>query len=314
MALSGYDLDLLVRLKTAAAIGDGGAVMEIGAQQLANSFLRQPESTDQLRRLFGIAAPFRMPPAPPAHDGTSYENLAADAPHSIEFWNWLGFDYSSIDIDGSPGAIPLDLNYDDAPPETRGKFDLVVNAGTTEHVANQVNAFKVIHDLTCVGGLMIHNLPSQGMPNHGLINYNPKFFWMLGRSNGYQFVYFNFHPDTQPYPLPANITDESAKFRHSAAARPDYRLTDAAIIVALRKRFDTPFVPPIDVNTGARTTDDKLRDRYWTVFKPDAFVPMENREWCGLGRLRRAFHTMRPGLGIGRAIKRIAFHIRRLVP
>ena len=313
MALSGYDLDLLVRLKAAAAIVDRGTVMEIGAQQLANSFLRQPESAEQLRRLFGIAAPFQMPAAPQAHDSASYEQLATDAPRSIEFWNWLGFDYSSIDIDGSSGAIPLDLNYDDAPPETRGKFDLVVNAGTTEHVANQVNAFKIIHDLTRVGGLMIHNLPSQGMPNHGLINYNPKFFWMLGRSNGYRLVYFNFHPDIQPYPLPINIADESAKFTHYAAARPDYRLIDAAIVVVLCKRFDMPFVPPIDVNTGARTTDDKLRDRYWTVFKPDAFAPMQNREWCGLGRLRRIFHAMMPGLGIWRASKLIAFYIRRFV-
>ena len=67
----------------------------------------------------------------------------------------------------------------------------MTNFGTTEHVANQVNTFGVIHDLTAPDGLMLHAIPMQGMLNHGLFNYTPKFFWMLGRSNGYRITYFN---------------------------------------------------------------------------------------------------------------------------
>ena len=40
------------------------------------------------------------------------------------------------------------------------------------------------------------------MLNHGLINYNPKFFWMLCRSNAYRIAYFNFLSEPQSCPLP----------------------------------------------------------------------------------------------------------------
>jgi hypothetical protein len=36
---------------------------------------------------------------------------------------------------------------------------------------------------------MIHNVPTQGLFMHGLVNYNPKFFWMLARSNGYKWLH-----------------------------------------------------------------------------------------------------------------------------
>jgi hypothetical protein len=44
-----------------------------------------------------------------------------------EFWKWLGFDYAAIDIDGSLGSTPLDLNYYPAPNESLGKYQLVTN-------------------------------------------------------------------------------------------------------------------------------------------------------------------------------------------
>lgn len=37
------------------------------------------------------------------------------------------------------------------------------------------------------------------------------------------------------------------------------------------KSFDIPFVPPIDVPTGAQTDIEILRKRYWTVFEPNPF-------------------------------------------
>ena len=121
------------------------------------------------------------------------EHQEVTAPHARNFWHWLGLGYAAIDIDGSPDAIPLDLNYDDIPKPEKGKYQLITNFGTTEHVANQLNAFKVIHDLTAVNGVMVHNLPAQGMLNHGLVNYNFKFFWMLARSNGYKWLYADLH-------------------------------------------------------------------------------------------------------------------------
>src|SRR4051812_37254305 len=208
MGIGSDAIELLIRLRTSRLLPRRCSVMEIGAQQLANSFLESTDSLVRLGQLFGIdrILSFSEPqPSRVAHG--DLEHLDSDAPRARDFWHWLGFEYASIDIDGSPGSIALDLNYDEAPAETLGQYDLVTNFGTTEHIANQLNAFKVIHELTAPGGLMLHHLPAQGMFNHGLLNYNPKFFWMLMRSNGYKFVYADFNPSQESYELPRNIVD-----------------------------------------------------------------------------------------------------------
>jgi hypothetical protein len=43
----------------------------------------------------------------------------------------------------------------------------------------------------------------------------------------------------------------------------------------MQKVFDIPFVPPLDVATGTQTSFDALRQRYWTVFDPDAFTRLQ---------------------------------------
>src|SRR5262249_14124317 len=141
------------------------------------------------------------------------------------------------------------------------------NFGTTEHIANQLNAFKVIHDLTAAKGLMIHQLPAQGCFNHGLFNYNFKFFWMLARSNGYHFVYAGYDQG-KPYPLPDNIGDFVRSVRGMLlTADPPYMTSDSAITVILQKTLDMEFVPPLDVPTDAHTDIEVLRQRYWSVFE-----------------------------------------------
>lgn len=273
MAIGRDDIELLIRLRISGLIPRHCAVMEIGAQQLASTVLKVTDRVARLGQLFGIdrAPPLGAPrPIQIAHG--RLEHLDADAPMARDFWLWLGFDYAAIDIDGSPGSISLDLNYDDAPTEAIGRYDLVTNFGTTEHVANQLNAFKVIHELTVLDGIMVHHLPAQGMFNHGLINYNFKLFWMLARSNGYKFVDAQFLGADIRYPLPKDIVDFLGLNRSTAAeSAHDFNGADAGIQVALQKCFDIPFVPPIDVPTGARTDIESLKRRYWTVFEPDVF-------------------------------------------
>jgi hypothetical protein len=278
MGIGSDFLEMLARLRIAELIQPGAAVVEIGAQQLDNSFLEASERINSLGVLFGVDHPSTLPPARPTHivHGT-LEHLGAEAPPARLFWNWLGFNYAAIDIDGSPGSIPLDLNYDSVPPDSVGKHDLVTNFGTTEHVANQLNAFKVIHDLTSLGGLMIHQLPAQGMFNHGLINYNFKFFWMLARSNDYRFIYANYTQGA-PYDLPTNIADFVVSL-NSAVCREDlrYAAADGGLTVVMRKTLDIPFVSPLDVATGTQTDIAFLKQRYWTVFDTDALERLRKK-------------------------------------
>ena len=43
----------------------------------------------------------------------------------------------------------------------------------------------------------------------------------------------------------------------------------------MQKRYDIPFVPPIDVATGTETSNLALKQRYWTVFEPGVFERLE---------------------------------------
>jgi hypothetical protein len=300
-------IELLIKLRTSGHLHPHAAVIEIGAQQLANSFLSASDRISHLGRLFEINQPFSLPSPKPSHIvHGDMEHLDANAPFARDFWLWLEFKYAAIDIDGSLGSIPLDLNYDCVPRGAAGNYDLVTNFGTTEHVANQLNAFKVIHDLTSTGGVMIHLLPAQGMLNHGLINYNLKFFWMLGRSNGYRFIHADFSQSPTSYCLPDNIIDflNSYDFLAQRKVR-DFNVADAGIMIVMEKVFDIPFVPPIDVPTGSQATSEALKKRYWTVFEPNAFERLSAK---GAGRARRLLKTL-----IGK-VSRISGRVRRNTP
>ncbi len=273
MGIGLQDLGIFIKLKEDGYLPEHSSVMEIGAQQLANTFLSSKVEIEKMGRLCNISSTAPLPPPLPSKivQG-ALEHQEAATPPARDFWEWLGFTYASIDIDGSPGSIPLDLNYDEAPEQEWKKYQLVTNFGTTEHIANQLNAFKVIHDLTAVGGIMMHNLPAQGMFNHGLVNYNLKFFWMLSRSNGYKWLHADYSSVMDYYELPQNIVEHVALFNpHISSRAKEFKATDCSIHVVMQKTFDTPYVPPLDVGTGTKTDSEILKKRYWSVFNENAF-------------------------------------------
>jgi len=105
-----------------------------------------------------------------------------------DFWKACGKSYAALDILGKRDFMFFDLNFDSVPKELENHFDLVCNAGTTEHIVNQYNGFKTIHDLTRVNGYMYHALPMGGFQHHGLFNYNVKFFYSLCTANKYKWI------------------------------------------------------------------------------------------------------------------------------
>jgi hypothetical protein len=237
MAIGLGDVWLVQRLRTEGFLPDPVTVAEIGAQQVNDTILENRADLTALGEAFGVRT------APPALAVTKSDgrHALAGAPMTREIWQWLGAEYLAIDIDGSPDAIALDLNCDAVPAEARSKYSLVTNFGTTEHVANQANAFKIIHDLTATGGIMIHNLPCH-QPNHGLFNYNPKFFWALARANDYRQVYMRADPEADP----------------------------EGIHIALQKQHAFEFVTPLDVDDTSTSDDEVLKQRYWTIFDKKA--------------------------------------------
>jgi hypothetical protein len=279
-------LPLLMALKRRGYIPNGSAVIEIGAQQLDESFVGATDDIAATGRFFGITDP---PPSFAWTGPRSDTNVLAGAPLAREFWTWLGLNYASIDIDGSPGSIPLDLNYDEVPAELLGRYDMVTNFGTTEHVANQLQSFKIAHDLATPGGLMLHVLPASGGLNHGLVSYNPKFFWMLGRSNGYKIAFMTMGQSERNSGLPQNLLEFLALYEPQAEKDfAAFRMPVTSIVVALQKVFDTPYVAPLDVATGTTTEHTGLRERYWSVLKPE--LSFQARERDLLARIRDVYN------------------------
>jgi SAM-dependent methyltransferase len=92
--------------------------------------------------------------------------------------------YNAIDLlPPNDYRLQQDLNL---PFDLGKRFDVCINNGTTEHVFNQANCYKAIHDHTAPGGVMIHWTPCLGWVDHGLFNVQPGFFHDLATANGYE--------------------------------------------------------------------------------------------------------------------------------
>jgi len=245
MSLNSTFLDDLCQLKARGALDRFASVIEIGAQQLSNDFLGNHERLSECYRLFRKARPvLGVPIASEIVSGL--EHLSRANPHSREFWRSLGFAYASIELDGHCDSIVLDLNFEEVPQRLRSAFDLVVNTGTTEHVANQDNAFRIMHDLCGVGGIMYHHVPAGGMMTHGLVTYTPKFFWHLCRENSYEPITLRVsaHPAAE---VPQDIRDSNLRFAGFDPIDPGLEIPNFMVAAALRKLHDKPFVTPLDI-------------------------------------------------------------------
>jgi hypothetical protein len=250
MALGHALLNDLLTLRYAGAMVGFRRVIEIGAQQIGDNLLdaKLDDWYDMFFHEFGGERPAVLSRLRP--DAPDFAPLANDAPASSELWRSIGFDYASIDYDGHRDAIALDLNRDRVPRRMRGRFDIAVNTGTTEHVANQDNAFRVIHDLVRVDGLMYHEVPAAGMMNHGFVAYNPRFFWHLARENGYEVLIMRTSGNGDTAPVPEDIAaSEYAVLGEPPRVLTIERLPLISITAVLRKRKDTPYVTPLDLGT-----------------------------------------------------------------
>lgn len=251
MGLSSNFVCDLAELKRRGATDGLASVMEIGAQQLSNSLLRSTDLTDDLFRLYNRPSPPSLGTATIEGSLDGVERLPDDAPSSRIFWESLGFRYAALDFDGHRDSTAIDLNKDAVPRRLRGNFGLVVNTGTTEHVANQDNAFRVIHDLAAVGGVMIHEVPGSGMLTHGLFGYNLQFFWLLCRENEYEVIYLKIHSHP-PTAIPDNIFASNIQF----SGAQHVSITEVPVFsirAALRKKNDRPFVTPLDIPAITKT-------------------------------------------------------------
>ena len=97
---------------------------------------------------------------------------------AADYYRLLGFtDYQAIDVNDRYGSLVMDLNRDLAAAYDYGDtFSLVTNNGTGEHVFNQDAIYRNVHQLTRVGGLMLHVMPFYEFVNHGFFAIQPNLY------------------------------------------------------------------------------------------------------------------------------------------
>lgn len=92
----------------------------------------------------------------------------------------------SLDVSDYQG---VDIVYDLNIPITenmRGKYSLIIDGGTTEHIFNYPQAIKNVMDMLRVGGVYFGMIPMNCWSGHGLYQFSPSLFVQIfSQANGF---------------------------------------------------------------------------------------------------------------------------------
>ncbi|MBX9628404.1 MAG: class I SAM-dependent methyltransferase [Gemmataceae bacterium] len=168
--------------------------------------------------------------------------------------------YDALDMVTARVAHKFDLNVHTLARARRGTFDLVVNFGTTEHVVNQFNSLRVIHDAAAVGGYIFHQVPATGFINHGYFTYDALLFRELAAANGYDLLDVWFGGPKEAGNVLTNAAHhptvlDAGKIDNNLPWLEKSPVPNSTINVLLRKTRDAPFAVGLEIKTAAGKVD-----------------------------------------------------------
>ena len=106
---------------------------------------------------------------------------------SKKYFSDCGVSHTSIDMNGKDGVMVMDLASE---IKSNLRFDVVFNFGTGEHVEDQYNLFRNIHNFCSPDGFMVHTFPIvKFCKKHGNYNYSEDFAFNLAWANNYDIIY-----------------------------------------------------------------------------------------------------------------------------
>jgi hypothetical protein len=186
-----------------------------------------------------------------------------------ELLDLCSLEYTAYDIFPGTHTIIFDLNKDTPSPQHIGYFDCVLNFGTTEHIFDQRNAFRVIHDVTRAPGHIFHQVPTVGYLNHGFWIYSPKTLLELAAANRYEVIAFWITGPQGTHQLTDLVQSdflrwddtlpENNRLAWQAAPAPN-----GLINALFKKTVDTPFRISLDTTTTAGDVAEELAANYRT--------------------------------------------------
>lgn len=112
-------------------------------------------------------------------------------PYTRERYEREGINYTCLDVNGKGGSIYFDLGT----LGDIGQFDLVVDAGTKEHVLSLTRAFQNHYNMTKKGGLMYCENPKVGSwLDHGHHYFTQEFYHKYAKENNCEILLLEDHP------------------------------------------------------------------------------------------------------------------------
>jgi len=172
-----------------------------------------------------------------------------------EFLKSTNIRYQAFDIFSAPGVRIFDLNSSDLPDDDKHKYDIVINFGTSEHIFNQYNCFRLIHNAAKVGAYIFHQVPFTGYLNHGYFVYTPLMFIEIAKANNYDICEIWFsgpqgasnvldivssYPSSRDHLLPENFVE----------GWENTGITNGLINVLYKKNDKRPFCLPLETHTS----------------------------------------------------------------
>lgn len=139
---------------------------------------------------FGADLPARLEWRADSAQIVRYHNAGAVTDRIVDseqFFRVLGFELEIVDIaEIRGGERILDLN-DPCPPSLHGRYGIVIDAGTCEHVFNIGQAAKNVAQMTAPGGYVL-SCASLSMFNHAFYNLSPTWYMDFYGQNGFEVV------------------------------------------------------------------------------------------------------------------------------
>jgi hypothetical protein len=272
----GISFGAIAKMKGRGLFGSGNiAVLDVGASNLYSA-----SSREVLKFLVDhgqeVTSPEMTSFAERMEVGSRYDSTSGGSNGAFvgELFEKAGFRYTSIDIADGYRTKILDLNHQHAPKEFIGAFDLVLNFGTTEHLLNQYNAFKVIHDSTRVGGYIVHSLPCAGYSNHGYFTYTPRCMFDIAGYNEYELIAFWFEGPSGNNDLYSPVRDYSSYFPSLEETLTTYADTDdgkriaelaipdVGLVVVYRKVKGREFLGALERSTSVGRVPSAVTEGY----------------------------------------------------
>lgn len=130
--------------------------------------------------------------------------LSASGGYAEDFLRFLGAEkIDSLDYSAYEGAnILQDMNLE-VPDELKGKYSMVLESGSLEHIFNFPRSIANCMEMVEEGGHLLIITPVNNIMGHGFYQFSPEVFYrILNEANGYlieQMLIFEYSPEEKWY-------------------------------------------------------------------------------------------------------------------